>query len=260
MKKLKVACLPAICAASLCLTAQAEDWEIELSPYLFATGLSGDTGVNNVVGEVDMSFSDIWSNLDSAFMGAFDISNGKWSFLGDTLFAKLKDEETKSWQGPGGIGSLTGNLDATITENVYHLAVAYRVSGDSESKVDLFAGARYTKLENDLDLTFTTGGLLPGGSTNIGTNESWVDPLIGVRILTPMSEDWSFLTYLDYGFGSGESDGSYQAMLGFNWQTASFLTLKFGYRYLDWDYADDGSGYVWDMTMDGFYFGVGFRF
>lgn len=259
MKKLKVAYLPAICAASLCLSAQAQDWEIELSPYIFGTNLNGDTGAGHVLAEVDMSFGDIVDVLDSALMGTFVASNGTWSILGDAFYAKLQDEEAKSWQGPGGIGSLTGDLEVTLTQEIYQLAVAYRL-GDEETNVDIFGGARYTQLDNELDLVFTSGGLLPGGVTEVGGSESWLEPILGARFLTPMGNNWSFLTYVDYAFGSGDSDGGYQAILGFNWQTGKTWNTKFGYRYLSWDFQDEDTGYVWDMVMDGLYVGVGFQF
>jgi opacity protein-like surface antigen len=58
--------------------------------------------------------------------------------------------------------------------------------------------------------------------------------------------------------GGGGSDFTYQLMAGVNWGFGENLSAKLGYRYLAWDYEDDGS--VWDMSASGPYLGLGIRF
>jgi len=240
-------------------SAYADDWEFEIAPYIFGTSLSGETGVAEVTSEIDMSFGDVLDHLDSALMATFVASNGQWSIMADGFYAKLEGEGAKSWSGPGGINSLTGDLEISVTQQIYQLMLAYRMS-DEGTVVDLFGGFRYTQLDNDLQLTVTGGPTLPGGGLSVDDSKSWVDPIVGARFLTPVSDNWTFMTYLDFGFGQGESNGSYQAMAGFNWDGGGSWGMKFGYRYLNWDYEDDDSGYIWDMVMEGLYAGVGIQF
>jgi len=236
---------------------QSDSWQFEVTPYLFGAGMSGTAGVGGVSADVDASFGDILENFDSGFMMMVEARKGPWGFGFDGIYFRLKDQKTSSWQGPGGIGSATGDLEATMTEQVYQLAAMYRLS-DAAIKIDAIGAARYTQLDTDLNLIATTGGLLPGGTRSLSASESWWDPVIGIRIIAPIAEHWSFVGYADIGgFGVG-SDITYQAIAGVNWQVSEMFTAKAGYRYFYQDYENDG--FVWDMASHGLYLGAGFRF
>ena len=232
--------------------APAEAWRFELTPYLFGASLTGTTGVSNVRAQVDMSFDDILDNLDSGFMAMLEARKGRWGFGLDGVYFKLKDETARSWQGPGGIGSATGQIDATMTEQIYQLYASYRVAGG----VDVIGGARYTKLDADLALVTTTGGLLPGNTRSLSGSRDWWDGVIGVRAVMPLAERWTFVSYAD--IGTGGSDISYQGILGVSWQASKTWSVKGGYRYFYQDYEE--GGFVWDMAAHGLYLGLGIGF
>jgi opacity protein-like surface antigen len=263
---LSSSCLFADEKSSLAVTQTAENsnanhWQYEITPYLFGAGLDGKVGVSTRIGDVtadvDASFSDILENLDSGFMALFEARKGKWMYVFEGVYFKLKDERASSWQGPLG-NTNTGSLDATVTEQIYQLTVGYRAL-DDRTKVDVLGAARYTQLDVDLNLAFTTGAdLLPDGSRGTSKTQSWWDPVIGVRVLRPFAEAWTFVGYADIGgFGVG-SDLTYQLLAGVNWQFANRWTAKAGYRHLYQDYDDNG--FIWGMTSSGLYLGAGFRF
>jgi outer membrane receptor protein involved in Fe transport len=236
--------------------AAEERWLLEVTPYFFGAGLDGTLGVRGVEADLEAEFDDILENLDSAFMGTMELRRGRFGLLFDGLYFKLKDEGAQSWSGPAGIGSATGELESTSTMQVYQLAAAYRMG--ERTTVDLIAGARYTQVDADLDLTVTTGGLLPGGARSVSDDRSWWDPVIGARVLIPIGERWTAVLYGDFGgFGVG-SDSTYQLIAGLNWQFAEHFSLKAGYRYIYEDYEDDG--FKWDMAAYGPYLGLGIRF
>ncbi|MGE5789859.1 MAG: hypothetical protein ACM33C_03240 [Syntrophaceae bacterium] len=232
-------------------------WRFEFTPYFFAAGMNGKTGMNRVTADVDVGFDKILENLDSGFMAIFEARKGPWSFVFEGVYFKLKDEKADSWQGPLG-NSNTGTLEATVTEQLYQLSVGYRVS-DDRVKVDVIGAARMTMLDTSLDLTMTTGSpLLPDGSRSVSMSQSWVDPVIGMRVLVPLAEKWTAVGLADIGgFGIG-SDITYQLLAGVNWQFSKIVSAKVGYRYLYQDY--ENNGFIWDMTAQGFYVGAGFRF
>jgi opacity protein-like surface antigen len=238
--------------------ARAEDaWQFEITPYVFGAGLRGTTGVGPVTADVDSSFGDILKHFDSGFMAAAEARKGPWAFAFDGVYFRLKDQATRSWQGPGGIGSATGELDATVTQLVYQLAVAYRLEDDS-TKFDVIGAGRYTRLDTDLDLVTTTGPPLPGGTRSASGSADWWDPVVGARVLIPFAEHWTFMAYGDVGgFGVG-SKITYQAIAGANWEFAKSLTAKFGYRYMYQKY--DKNNFLWDMAAHGFYAGLGIAF
>jgi hypothetical protein len=242
-------------AAQTAPRGDADKWQFEITPYLFAAGMNGKTGIGPVTANVDMSFDEIRKNLDQGFMALFEARKGPWTYGLEGVYFKLKDEAAKSWQGP--LGS-TGTLDATMTEQLYQLTAGYRVL-DEHTKVDVLGAARYTQLDAGLNLVVTTGPpLLPDGSSSISGSQSWWDPVIGVRVLKPLSDAWTLVGYADYGgFGIG-SDPTYQLLAGVNWQFSKSVSAKAGYRYLYQDYQN--GSFVWDMKSSGYYLGAGFRF
>jgi opacity protein-like surface antigen len=256
--------LCAVAALGIALAGQAragepagDAWQFEVTPYVFGAGLRGTTGVGQVRADIDSSFGDILKHFDSGLMGAAEARKGPWGFAFDGVYFRLKDQATRSWEGPGGIGSGTGELDATVSQLVYQLAVAYRVRDDSR-KVDVFGAGRYTRLDTDLNLVTTTGPLLPGGNRSLSASADWWDPVIGFRVILPFAERWSFVGYGDVGgFGVG-SKITWQAIAGANWEFAKSFTAKIGYRYMYQDY--DKNNFLWKMAAHGAYVGLGIAF
>jgi hypothetical protein len=237
--------------------AASDSWRFEVTPYIFGVALSGTTGASSVTADVDMSFGDILDNLDSAFMGMIEARKGPWGFVFDGMYSRLENEKTRSWQGPGGIGNATGELEVTMTEQIYQLAASYRLL-DAANKIDVVGAARYTQLDNDFDLVVTTGPLLPGAARKLSERSSWWDPVIGMRAIVPFAQGWSFVGYADLGgFGVG-SRITYQAIAGVNWQFSPTFSAKGGYRYFYQDY--DSNGFVWDRAQHGAYIGLGIGF
>src|SRR5262245_61171907 len=249
--------------AVIATTARAADaagdaWQFEVTPYIFGAGLRGTTGVGPVTADINSSFGDIMKHFDSGLMAAAEARKGPWSFAFDGVYFRLKDQGTRSWQGPGGIGSATGDLEATVSQLVYQLAVGYRVMDTPATKLDIIGAARFTRLDTDLDLVTTTGPLLPGGTRSLSGSADWWDPVIGFRVILPFAERWSFMGYGDVGgFGVG-SKITYQLIAGVNWEFAKSFTAKLGYRYMYQDY--DKNNFLWDVAAHGAYVGLGITF
>ncbi len=61
--------------ATVPILAQAQEvdtddrWKFKAALYLWTAGIQGTTRRGN---EIDVGFSEIWDNLDMAFMGAFE--------------------------------------------------------------------------------------------------------------------------------------------------------------------------------------------
>ncbi len=234
-----------------------DKWEFELTPYLFAAGIDGTVGARGVEADVDMSFSDIWDRLDRAFMLLFEARKGPWMFAVDAMYFRLSDEDATSVSGPFGKITVDGTVEVTLTQQVYTLMGGYRLF-DNKTKLDLIGGLRYTRLDSDLDLVITTNlPSFPGGGRRLRGDESWWDPVVGVRVLRPFAERWTFAGYVDVGGAGSGSDLTYQAYAGANWQFGRRLNAKFGYRYLYQDFEDDGV--VWDMATSGVFLGLGIQ-
>ena len=248
--------------AALATAARAEeakgDWQFEVTPYVFGAGLRGTTGVGPVTADIDSGFRDILKHFDSGLMAAAEARKGPWVLAFDGVYFRLKDQAIRSWQGPAGIGSATGDLEATVSQLVYQLAVGYRVVDTAATKLDAIGAARYTRLGTDLNLAATTGPLLPGGTRSVSGSADWWDPVIGFRVILPFADRWSFMGYGDVGgFGVG-SKITYQAIVGVNWEFAKSFSAKLGYRYMYQDY--DKNNFLWDVAAHGAYIGLGIAF
>lgn len=244
-------------ASQMASSAQGDDWQYEVTPYLFAAGMDGKIGIRGVTSDVDASFGDITDNLDQGFMGLFTASKGPWTYGLEGVYMKLSDEGSESVTGPFGDVEVDSALKVSSKMYIYQGSVAYRVL-DETTAVDLVGAARYTKLETDASVAITTtpGIVFPGGASSASGSESWTDVVVGVNALHPLNKQWSLLGYADVG--GGGSDLTYQFMLGANWEFARDFNAKVGYRQLYWDYENEGT--VWDITASGPYLGLGIRF
>lgn len=249
-----VACL-AGSVSPLAFAASSDEWQFEVTPYLFAAGLKGDVGVKGYKTSVDMSFSDIWDDLDMAFMAVFTARKGPWIFGLETFYMEMEDSASGSVSGPGGVVSINGKLDATMKQYLYQGTVGYRVL-DGKTKVDVLGALRYNKLEADMKVKYEFDPPIFSGKKRASGSESWTDAVIGINILHQLTDNIALQGYADAG-GSSD-DTTFHFIAGVNWEFKKDYVARFGYRYLSWDYENKGT--VWDTHVDGPYMGLGIKF
>ncbi|MCU0975034.1 MAG: hypothetical protein MUC71_01815 [Steroidobacteraceae bacterium] len=244
MKHLIRACL--VAAAILTgATAQADEWQHEFAPYLWATGMDGTAGVGPVEASVDVGFSDILDNLEMAFLGTYRASKGPLSLTMDVVYMGLGE----TVRGPGGLVTADIDMDQTALEGTAGWALT--------EQFVLFGGLRYVDLSVDVQARTPQGDL--GAASG---SESWVDPIVGARYTIPFNDQWSLALRGDIGgFGIG-SDFAWQAAAAVRWQASPRVGVLAAYRYVDMDY-EDGSGagfFKYDMSISGPALGVVFTF
>ena len=229
-------------------SAQAGDWSYSVTPYLWGSGLSGQSktvaGVPPV--EIDASFSDILNNLDFAGMATFNANNGQFGVSGDFQYYKLS---TASDSLNPKFGSATINQ-----ENIFiSLFGDYLLSRTSGSELWLSGGLRYWSVETNINLA---AGTSPARSAN-GSNH-WVDPVIGLRGRTSLGEK-TFLTGWAYGGGFGVgSEEMYDLFGGIGYQFTDTVSAIAGYRWMSVDRVD--GDFIYDTVQDGLMMGVTFNF
>lgn len=242
--------LPAAAAAqSGPATAMDERWHFFVAPYLWASGLKGTVGVNEVASvPVDLSFGDAMQNLDFAFLGRVEGRKNRIGFGTDIAYLNLGVDTTGPVAGKVGLGA---DVRSFTAEGV----LSYRVFNDDAagSFVDLLTGARYMKNRSGLTVE-------RNGDAIAGTEQTldWVDALAGARFRLGLGRKAGLHGRADIaGFGSDFSwnlQGGVELRLGERWKTGA------GYRYLDVDY-DKGEGAgrrIWKMSYQGPYAFVGF--
>ena len=229
-------------------TTQENKWEFEFTPYLWLAGIEGDVRSGRFsTGGVEASFTDIFQDLNAAFMGTFEARKGRWGILLDTMYLNL----SATGETPD---RAIGDVDVKLTQGLYSLAGLYRVV-EKPFALDLLAGVRYGTLSADLDIE-------PGKYPQIMQGRSasdrlhWWDGFAGMRALIPLSENWSAVGYFD--IGGGGSNFTFQAIAGVNYQISKHFVIKGGHRYLAIDVED--SAFVYDVKIAGPYLALGIRF
>lgn len=232
--------------------AWASEFKFELEPYLMLSSIDGDTGVGRVTGtDVDVDFDDILETLELGGMVHFEAHhrNG-WGVILDYSFVDLGEDIS---------GPLGGILEASVRQGVLEALVAKRVTVEG-GIVDYFAGIRWW--DNDIELKVDPA-FVPG-STTLSVDQDWVDPVIGARWITGLSERWQFHLRGDVGgFGVG-SDFTSTVITGVRYEISSLLDVDVQYKATWVDYEEGTAGqpdsFRYDTVTHGPIVGVNFKF
>jgi hypothetical protein len=282
MRALAHATAAAACLAAASAAAEEpapDKWEFSIAPYVWATALNGDLALRGRRADIDASFIDILQDTDSiiGLEGRFEVRKGSWGGYVDGIYNRLGAEETFERQlrqppenrpirdrlGEDRPSSIEANVDVVNELAIVEAAVFYRIgkwaletspdatrTGTPSLAIEPYAGARYTYLGVDLDISTERSTISDDG------NEDWVDPIIGARFIIDLSERWQLLMGGDVGgFGVG-SDFTWSALGLVGYEFPLFgaqATAVGGYKALYQDF-DDGSGatlFKWDMTLHG---------
>jgi hypothetical protein len=143
--------------------------------------LNGDATVKGQESDVDMSFRDILNELNFALFVTDDARKGRLGLIVDGVYSSLESDEN---------GELS-KVDATVDLAYLGAAAYYRLGpfdldparGDAGPRlvVDPYLGGRYTY--GNVDLKLKTRDPLPEASRKFGADQSWLDPVVGVRTL-----------------------------------------------------------------------------
>ncbi|WP_145962837.1 porin family protein [Mangrovicoccus ximenensis] len=234
--------------AVLLPAAAAGAWEYNITPYAWMSGLEGDLGT--VPGfpaqSVDLSFGDIWDDLDYGVFLFGSARNGPWVFYLDSSAVQTTSKETVN--GPNvksvEIESRTANIALALGRTV--------VVGPGYD-VDVFGGVRHWSLDNDYKVRAADGT-----THRKSTDADWTDPIIGLAGRYRFEGRWSAFGSADIGgFGVG-SDFQWSFTAGVNYAFNDLASLSVGWRQIDVDYDDDGT--VFDVTQSGPIVGLSFKF
>jgi hypothetical protein len=284
----------AVLAADVAMPAKApltpapaiEAWTFSLTPYVWATSLTGSTAVKGRTTDVDVNFFQILDHTQFP-KGLFQLAAlgearyGRFAVLTDVAYMKLGlgASLTKS-RGVDLLGvSVGASAGLTVEMVIAEAAAAYEIarwnglsSPRSTTALDLYAGARawWQRAEADLAISGTLNFLdltrTANGTFSAQGNVSWVDPLVGVRLRHQFAPAWNLAVSGDIGgFGAG-SKSSWQALAVLEYEFARRNNVSWsgmaGYKALAADYSR-GAGltrYEYNMTMHGPIFGVTARF
>jgi hypothetical protein len=214
----------------------SDDWQVLVAPYLMGAAMSGETTVRGVTVDVDLSASDIFSNLQFGAMGLMVARKGNWGFAADAIWMAL------------GVTVRETNVDFNQGAFAFY---GLRRLGPA---ADVTFGLRINTLQGKLtfkrpDVTWSQ-------------DKTWVDPIAGLTLRTPADRRVQLRVYTEIGgFGAG-SDFAWQLFPTAGLRLGEKTSLELGYRWLDLDYAtgEGNEQFRYDVLTQGPVAGFAFRF
>lgn len=238
-------------AAFLALTpvsALADDWQFQVTPYSWLAGFSGTAGILPGVppADFDVPLSDALDDLAGAAMVLGTARNGSWVVLFDATYARLNSTEPL-----GGI--LFSEVSEQGATSTLSLAVGRQIHSRNALSVDAYVGLR--GWHRDSQFRFRR---VIGGDRKVDVDRSWVDPLIGINAVWTPHDNWTLFTALDAGGGFGGADYEYSVLLGASYAVNDWFAASFGWRQMGVKY--DRDDFLFDLTQSGPIIGATFRF
>ena len=228
-------------------TAQTDQWEFDAAIYLWGASIGGKTGTGS---DLDISFDELLSNLEMAFMGAVGARKGKWSLMLDAIYMDVKG--TGSVTIPiDGLLDINANGSLELTAWVLTPSVGYNLFQTERIYLDVLAGARYLYLKSDTELDLAP---LPSIKKRDTVSDSIWDGIVGIKGHVNLNKNWYLPYYADIGTGSSNITWQLFGGIGYRFKR---LDLIAAYRYMDWNFNDDGA--FDDLNLSGPFVGVKFK-
>lgn len=204
-----------------------DKWTFSISPYFWAAGITGDTGVFGLPEvHVDESFGDILSDIDFGFMAAGDARYDRFSIVTDIIYARITTDSAT----PRGI--FADEVDLKTETFTAMIGAGYSVIDEPQGRLDVIGGVKIWYTETTISFS---GGPLGGVS---GTDDAtWVDAMAGVRGMYSITPSVYFTGWGLIGAGGADLDWDVMAAIGYKWNDA--ISAVAGYRALGVNYSND---------------------
>jgi hypothetical protein len=250
-----------------------DGWRFFIAPYFWLTAIQGHAEENGNKVDINVGLGDaidLISEVEFIFGSRIEIEKGRWGFIFDGTYLKLGDSgeistirDTKLPILVPPTVDIQGNVEITSEMSIMQAALSYDVYRSTkfvgkkpELTIEAMAGARYTYLHNRVENE--AEGFLIANQTTIDQSKSWIDPIVGGRLLWNPHKSWQVNFEADIGgFGAG-SDFSSNLNAGIFYRITDWLLLWGGYRGLYTNY--DKNDFKFDAWIHGPYLGLGFEF
>lgn len=226
-------------------TTTESGWRVGTSLYGWFTRLDGDMTFRGTTIPVDVPFDKIFDNLKFTFMGLVEVGKGRWSFMADLFYAKLEPS----------VSTHVADFDSQIEQFIGNFAVFYNVLENPTTRLDVYGGVRVNWMETDVDIQ-GKGPL--GKSFSRTADDTWVDPIIGVRVHHDLNEKWFLRAVADIGGFGIASDLTWQGMASLGYRVTENASLGLGYRGVGTDYSNGNATY--DVISHGLLLGLEYKF
>lgn len=222
--------------------AASNDWQFELTPYVWAAGMDGDIEVAGRTAEVEVGFEDLIDKVDIAgsFLGV--VQKGMWVNWLQVDYLALSNDER-----PAALGGAKVEVESDTL--ILTAATGIQLGLWSEGQtIDIMGGVRYVRMENELSIS------------GVGSFDETNDIYDAVLVLRPSMQLTKRLRFNPtLSIGAGDSDLTYELMPQFQYDFTDALAMRVGYRRLYYDFEGD-RGNSFDGALHGFFIGLGLTF
>jgi hypothetical protein len=235
------------CLALSSVTAQADDWEYRLTPYLWFAGLDGNAATipGLPAAPIKVTPSQALEALEAGIMVMFDAKKGGNGLYMDFIYTDVRMDAKP-------IPALDLSLRAVTKSTLFTAAYERELVRDGETRLDAMAGARYWAVDSSLAFSGPLG--LSGQN-----KQTWVDPFIGIKGRSRLRGS-NF--YVAGGAAVGGFDVNsklfYDLNLHVGYQWTDAIGTSVGYRFTDVNY--DRHDFKWDVQQSGWQLGLTWAF
>ena len=215
--------------------SDSSEWNFNLRPYFFLSGISGSVTVPPTF-PLNSKFGELLKHVKLGAFINFTAQKGQWGASGDFQYINLYGE---------GSGLLDVSLD--LKNIIGEVDVFYQP--DTAPTLRFLAGVRSYSVNQIVTIE---GIELPEASTVV------VDPILGAYGIWKLSDRWDFELRGDIGGFGVSSEFTYQLMALFHWDISESLAIPFGYRVLGYQIKQDEI--LMDTRMAGMVLGLDIRF
>ena len=241
-------------SATTTTSAQGDDdaWSFRVAPYVWATALNGDTGINGHTSHVNASIGEVLDHVDGGAMLTAEARQGRWGIITDFIYADLADRKFFD-------AGLIESVKLHVNQYIWTQAGAYRAYQNRNTWIDVLAGFRLVSMNQTLSVS-ARDPFAPHGdiSDSVSLDRTWVDPIIGLRSAVEIVDRWAIRTEGDIGGFDANSQLTWQALAALGYDATAATRVLVGYRGLG--YNHDRDGFTYDTVMHGPIVGVGVGF
>ena len=225
-------------AAMASQQAAADDWTLELAPYLWVAGIDGDATIDGEEYDLNSDFSDIIDQTKCGGSIIFAANRGQWVNFVQLDYLALENDDVETRLSRSEVKIESDSLLLTAT-------TGYRFTLGQRHSLDLMAGLRYVGLSAEID----------DRQRSSNSSRDIYDAVVMVRPIVQLAENWQLMP--SFSIGTGDTDLTWEVFPEIIYQPGEWK-FRFGYRNLNFDY-EDGDDEL-DLSMRGLLLGVGFVF
>lgn len=210
-------------------TYRTDCWHYTITPYVWFSAINGNYTMQGHRAHAQIPFDDIWKDLTFAGEVDMEARRGLWTLLLDPTYIRLSQNLRTA-------DLFRANLTAQTT--VVDAGVYYRILVDADQipyydfvgpGVEIYAGVRYMRFDNDLDLKI---GPDYSNVTQVGV------PMIGARVKYNCCDKLRFWARGDIGgFYVQHVSNTWDISVGTTYKLNKTIDLAFALKVLDINYG-----------------------